>query len=104
MLKEEWFMARGIVTTKRTLLRDQIKLAEENHEPRQDGRLAVPKELVEAVLEEHHSSPLAGHPGHEKTQWAVMRNYWWPTLSKDVRNTVQDLVFTLDCGIISPDK
>ena len=67
MLKEEWFMARGIVMIIRTLLQDQIKLAEENCEPRQDGRLVVPKELVEAVLEEHHSSPLAGHPGCEKT-------------------------------------
>ena len=52
----------------RTLLRDQIKLTEENHELRQDGRLIVPKELVEAVLEKHHSLPLAGHLEYKKTQ------------------------------------
>ena len=30
----------------------------------------------------HHDSPVAGHPGRWKTTELVMRNYWWPGMTK----------------------
>ena len=32
----------------------------------------------------HHNTPISGHPGRWKTLELVMRNYWWPGISKFV--------------------
>jgi hypothetical protein len=50
------------------------------------SRIYVPvhKALQEEIICSHHDSPLAGHPGHFKTTELILRNYWWPTLKKDV--------------------
>jgi hypothetical protein len=44
----------------------------------------VHKALQEEIICSHHDSPLAGHLGHFKTTELILRNYWWPTLKKDV--------------------
>ena len=44
--------------------------------------------LRTTVLREHHDSRLAGHLGTDKTEELVSRNYWWPTLRRDVREYV----------------
>ena len=52
------------------------------------GRLYVPESniLRMEIIQKHHNSPVAGHPGYEKTIELLQRNYWWPgmaTLVKD---------------------
>ena len=56
-----------------------------------EGRLYVPREptLREKVIHDHHDSPLAGHPGNEKTLELVLRDYWWPSVKYDVRKYVE---------------
>ena len=48
------------------------------------GRLYVPKdsELRRKIVELHHDSKIAGHPGRCKTLELVSRNYWWPQMSR----------------------
>ncbi|KAF8757305.1 hypothetical protein RHS01_04137 [Rhizoctonia solani] len=44
------------------------------------GKLVVPDAeiLKERLLKEYHDSPLAGHPGQQRTLELLSRNYWWP--------------------------
>jgi len=53
-------------------------------------RVYVPvnKPLREDIMREHHNSPLAGHPGRYKTAELVLRDYWWPTIQRDIRDFV----------------
>ena len=43
------------------------------------GKIYVPKdlELRRQIVEQHHDSRIAGHPGRFKTLELVSRNYWW---------------------------
>src|ERR1700677_3712081 len=48
------------------------------------GKVYVPKNdnLRRKVVKLHHNSFSAGHPGQWKTIELIMRNYWWPGLSR----------------------
>src|SRR5690606_26679306 len=46
------------------------------------GKIYIPNEpdLHHCIVEQHHNSKPAGHPGHWKTLELVARNYWWPQM------------------------
>ncbi|GLB41126.1 putative retrotransposable element tf2 155 kda protein type 1-like [Lyophyllum shimeji] len=48
------------------------------------GRIYVPNipELHRRIVEQHHDSRVAGHPGRWKTLELVFRSYWWPQMSR----------------------
>ena len=47
------------------------------------GKIYVPKsDLHQRILALCHNSKLAGHPGRWKTLELVLRNYWWPQMSR----------------------
>ena len=48
------------------------------------GRIYVPNlaDLRRRIVEQHHDSKIAGHPGRWKTLELVSRNYWWPQMSR----------------------
>ena len=54
------------------------------------GKVYVPLdiELRKEIVRLHHNTPISGHPGRWKTLELVMRNYWWPGISKFVLNYV----------------
>ena len=47
-------------------------------------RIYVPndKELRRRIVEQHHDTKVAGHPGRWKTHELVSRSYWWPQMSR----------------------
>jgi hypothetical protein len=49
------------------------------------NRIFVPDiaSLRERVLRDCHDSITSGHPGRTRTVELVLRDYWWPTLTKD---------------------
>ena len=49
-------------------------------------KLVVAKKYRRRVLEECHSSPLAGHLGFEKTIEKIRERFYWPKISEDARN------------------
>ncbi|GLB43148.1 putative retrotransposable element tf2 155 kda protein type 1-like [Lyophyllum shimeji] len=48
------------------------------------GRIYVPNipDLRRRIVEQHHDSRVAGHPGRWKTLELVSRSYWWPQMSR----------------------
>jgi hypothetical protein len=58
---------------------------------RKHNKIFVPndEELIFEILWAHHDSPVARHPGQFHTQELIGREFWWPTLSKDVRKYVE---------------
>ena len=44
--------------------------------------------LCMKVISVHHNSPVTGHPGYQKTQELIERQYYWPRLASDVREYV----------------
>ena len=50
------------------------------------GKVYVPKDqdLQREIIWLHHNTPTARHPGRWKMLELVMRNYWWPGISKYV--------------------
>jgi hypothetical protein len=42
------------------------------------------------LLQDHHDPPTMGHPGRAKTLELISRNYYWPTLRKDVDRFVRN--------------
>lgn len=55
------------------------------------GRVYVPMDpdLRRRIVESHHDTPLAGHPGKWKTQELVSRNYWWPGIGRYIAEYVK---------------
>ena len=47
------------------------------------------KELRVEVIWLHHDGPAVGHGGRWKTVELVMRNYWWPGVTRDVGRYVE---------------
>src|SRR6202043_450100 len=39
--------------------------------------------LRERIIWSHHDTPLAGHPGPERTRELIERNYWWQEIRQD---------------------
>ena len=58
------------------------------------GLVYVPPddELRRRVLQAHHDTQFAGHPGQAKTLELLLRNYYWPTIKSDVQRFVQTCV------------
>lgn len=63
----------------------------------EDSRLLLWKEKIVIpdqdqlkidILQQRHDSPLAGHPGQEKTIKLVGRDYYWPNMAKFIRDYV----------------
>jgi hypothetical protein len=54
------------------------------------GKVYVPKdiELRREIIRLHHNTSISGHPGRWKTLELVMRNYWWPGISRFVLSYV----------------
>ena len=36
------------------------------------------------IITTHHDSPIAGHPGYQKTQELIEQQYYWPGLASDI--------------------
>ena len=56
-----------------------------------NAQVVVPdsEAIRDAIIEEMHDIPAAGHVGITKTLKAVSRLYWWPTLKEDVMTWVR---------------
>ena len=54
------------------------------------GRLYVPKSnlLWMEVIQKHHDSPVARHPGYEKTLDLLQHNYYWSGMTTTVKEYV----------------
>jgi hypothetical protein len=55
-----------------------------------DGQVAVPDvpQLRQSIIYEMHDTPIAGHPGTEKTLRAVRSKYWWPKMADQIKQYV----------------
>ncbi|KAF8754692.1 hypothetical protein RHS01_06132 [Rhizoctonia solani] len=55
------------------------------------GKLVVPdsEPLKERLLREFHNSPLAGHPGQQRTLELISRSYWWPGMKSSAKEWVE---------------
>ncbi|KAF8761052.1 hypothetical protein RHS01_00624 [Rhizoctonia solani] len=55
------------------------------------GKLVVPdsENLKERLLREFHDSPLAGHPGQQRTLELISRSYWWPGMKSSAKEWVE---------------
>jgi transposase InsO family protein len=47
------------------------------------------RELITAVIRQHHDGPLSGHMGRQRTLDLISRTYWWPTMRADVEAHVR---------------
>lgn len=62
----------------------------------QAGRNGAPPRIVvpacatlrTRIIREHHDTPLAGHPGRDRTLELVTRTFWWPSVHADVNRYV----------------
>jgi transposase InsO family protein len=45
--------------------------------------------LRERVIQGHHDTVMAGHPGIERTLENIQRGFWWPRMRRDVTEYVQ---------------
>ena len=57
-----------------------------NGKLRYQDRVYVPNHmpLKLHLIQEHHETPAAGHPGRAKTLELLARNYYWPDIRKKV--------------------
>ncbi|KAF8753916.1 hypothetical protein RHS01_06785 [Rhizoctonia solani] len=55
------------------------------------GKLVIPdnEPLKDRLLREFHDSPLAGHPGQQRTLELLSRNYWWPGMKSTAKEWVE---------------
>ena len=56
-------------------------------------RLAIPLGKIRALLLQlHHDSNLAGHPGPYKTFQSLLRDYYWPNMIVTIRNYIRSCI------------
>lgn len=55
-------------------------------------------ELQEQILHDCHDHPMAGHKGINKTKELIKRQFWWPNMTKDIKQ------YVLGCGICAQGK
>lgn len=53
------------------------------------GKIYILVDFRHQVIESHHMVTDVGHPGQSKTIKLIMQNYWWPSLTVDVKQFVQ---------------
>ena len=82
-LKDEWFAKEKNLKSADLHQRDGLWLT-------RDGQVAVPNVsgLRQEILYEMHDTPIAGHPGAERTLRAVKGKYWWPKMADQVKQYV----------------
>ena len=51
-------------------------------------QFVIPEIYVPVVLRLIHDTPIAGHPGRDRTLTAARRVYYWPTMRTDIENYV----------------
>ena len=56
-----------------------------------EGKVYVLKDkmLRIEIIQLHHNVPVAGHKEKQKMTELVMRNYWWPEITKDMGKYVE---------------
>ena len=57
-----------------------------------DRRYVVPKAMREALVWEHHGSPLRCHPGTRVTMRTLSPKVWWPNMERDVKKVITHCV------------
>jgi len=57
-----------------------------------EGKVYVPKDkkLRAEIIRLHHDMPVGGHGGQWKTTELVTRNFWWPGVSREVKQYVEE--------------
>ena len=45
--------------------------------------------LKRGVISLYHDSKMAGHPGISNTTWAFTRDFWWPSMKKDITEYIK---------------
>ena len=52
------------------------------------GRMYVPDNdsLCKHIITTHHDTPITSHPGYQKTQELIERQYYWPRLASDIHS------------------
>ena len=58
----------------------------------------VPETIQIEIISRHHNNLLAGHFGIDKTKNLVSREYYWPSLQRDIEDYVKD------CGVCLGSK
>jgi Integrase zinc binding domain len=56
-----------------------------------DGLIYIPNDVTIKlqILQSHHDSLLAGHPGHDKTYELISRNYTWLKMRQFINNYIR---------------
>jgi len=56
-----------------------------------EGKVYVPKDekLRAEIVRLHHDMPIGGHGGQWKTVELVTYNFWWPEVTKEVKQYVE---------------
>src|SRR6201986_606782 len=77
---------REPIVTKALINKEPSWIEHENGTVTWKDRIYVPKDddLRQDIIRAHHDTIMMGHPGRYKTQELILRDYWWPTIRKDV--------------------
>jgi len=56
-----------------------------------EGKVYVPKDeaLRVKIIRLHHDMPMEGHGGQWKMTEMVTRNFWWPGVTREVKQYVE---------------
>ena len=55
----------------------------------ENGKLVVPHNLIQPIIEMHHDKVFAGHQGVKRTRDLIKLNYFWPNMDRDVETYVR---------------
>ena len=88
-LQKAWIEAQGDANPSYVVQDDLLYHVYENGGSQQKLRLVVPKKRRQRLVKLAHTSPLAAHLGRKKTTEKLQRRFYWPGLTKDVRDSVR---------------
>ena len=52
-------------------------------------QIMLPSNRCDEVIKLAHATPMAGHVGTVRTKYRIMKNFFWPGMSSDIRKACQ---------------
>ena len=61
-----------------------------------EEKVYMPKDdkLKAEIIRLHHNTPVGEHKGQQKTVELVTQNFWWPRITKEVKQYIEGIRIT----------
>ena len=88
-LTDLWQQANGTENCEYTVISCILHKQTRDQNKQPYTRIVLPTNRRQEVIRLAHSTLMAGHMGYKRAKYKIMKNFFWPEMSKDIQNACQ---------------